>query len=426
MKVAFITLGCKVNSYETDAICDLFVRRGATIVDSKENFDACIINTCSVTNQATSKSRKMIRSAIKKNPNAIIAVIGCYSQMAPKEIEEITGVDIILGNTDKASVVDLVYKKVKENNIINKVENILNYHKFENLSPISFSKTRAFLKIEDGCNNFCSYCIIPYTRGPIRSKNYVDVINEINKIVENGYKEVVLTGIHTGKYNDNGITFTKLIKMILDETKIERLRISSIELNEITDEFLELFKNNQRLARHLHLPLQAGSDNVLNLMNRHYTRTEFITKVKQIQSIDPTISITTDIIVGFPEETDVDFTDTLDLCKEIGFAKIHAFPFSLRKGTKAEKLKPIKDNVKTDRMNQLLMLDEKLEEEFKLKFINTIQQIIIETNKNDYLIGHTSNYLEIKIPFEENLIGKMVKIKISDYENGQLFGKLLD
>ena len=425
MKVAFITLGCKVNSYETDAISDLFVKRGASIVNIEEEFDACIINTCSVTNQATAKSRKMIRNAIKHNPNAIIAVIGCYSQMAPEEIDAINGVDIVLGNIDKSSVVDLVYEKVKEHKIINRVTNILNYREFENLSPISFSKTRAFLKIEDGCNNFCSYCIIPYTRGPIRSKPYQDVINEINKIVENGYKEVVLTGIHTGKYNDNGVDFTNLVKMILEQTKIERLRISSIELNELTDEFLLMLKNDMRLARHLHIPLQAGSNHVLTMMNRHYSREEFIKRVKMIQEIDESISITTDIIVGFPEETNSDFNDTLDLCKTVGFAKIHAFPFSLRKGTKAENLKPVKDSVKTERMNQILELDNILEDEFRQKFINSLHYVIIETVKNGYLVGHTSNYLEVLLPFKENYVGKMVKIKIIEYKHDKLFGVII-
>ena len=425
MRVAFITLGCKVNSYETDAISDLFVKRGASIVNLEDDFDACIINTCSVTNQATAKSRKMIRNAIKHNPNAIIAVIGCYSQMAPKEILDITGVDIVLGNINKASVVELVYEKVKEQKIINKVTDILNYREFENLNPISFSKTRAFLKIEDGCNNFCSYCIIPYTRGPIRSKPHKDVINEINKIVDNGYKEVVLTGIHTGKYNDNGIDFTNLVKLILDQTKIERLRISSIELNELTDEFLLMLKNDMRLARHLHIPLQAGSNHVLRMMNRHYSREEFINRVKSIQEIDDNISITTDIIVGFPEETDADFNDTLELCKSVGFAKIHAFPFSLRKGTKAENLKPVKDSIKTERMNQILELDNKLESEFKHRFINTIHNVIIETAKNGYLVGHTSNYLEVLLPFKENCVGKMVKIKIIEYKNEKLLGVII-
>lgn len=425
MKVAFITLGCKVNSYETDAISDLFVKRGAEVVDVKDKFDACIINTCSVTNQATAKSRKMIRSAIKSNPNAIIAVIGCYSQMAFKEVMDLDGVDIILGNENKASVVDLVFKKVKENELINRVTDILKYKTFENLSPVTFNRTRAFLKIEDGCNNFCSYCIIPFTRGPIRSKPWVDVIAEINKIVENGYKEVVLTGIHTGKYHDGDIDFTTLIKKILNETKIERLRISSIELNEITDEFLELFKTNKVLANHLHLPLQAGSNHVLKMMNRHYTREEFIERVLKIKEIKPNISITTDIIVGFPEETDEDFIDTLNLCKEVGFSKIHAFPFSLRKGTKAEELKPIPDIIKTKRIHELMALDELLSNEFNKSFIGSEMEIIVEQTHGHYLVGHTSNYLEVHIPYQEGLIGKIVNVKIQEFIDSKLYGIIL-
>lgn len=425
MKVAFITLGCKVNSYETDAICDLFVKRGAKIVDLKEEFDACIINTCSVTNQATAKSRKMIRSAIKSNPKAIIAVIGCYSQMAPKEIEKILGVDIVLGNENKADVVELVFKKVKETELVNRVTDILKYKTFENLSPVTFNKTRAFLKIEDGCNNFCSYCIIPYTRGPIRSKPHQDVISEINKIVENGYKEVVLTGIHTGKYRDGDVDFTSLIKKILNETKIKRLRISSIELNEITDEFLEIFKNNRILANHLHLPLQAGSTRVLKMMNRHYTKEEYIKRVLEIKKLKPDISITTDIIVGFPEETVDDFLDTLDVCEKVEFSKIHAFPFSLRKGTKAENLKAIADQEKNRRMAEILALDSKLEEKYKIKHLNTIHEVIIEQIHDNYLVGHTSNYLEVMVPYQANLIGEIVKIKLYEYNNNKLYGEIV-
>ena len=369
LKVAFITLGCKVNSYESDAICDLFRKKGADIVKSDEAFDACIINTCSVTNQATAKSRKMIRFAIKNNPKAIIAVMGCYSQMIAKEISEIDGVDIILGNIDKASVVDLVINKIKDNNIVNKVEDIKNYNNFENLNPINFNRTRAFLKIEDGCNNFCTYCIIPFTRGPIRCKPYKDVINDIKEIVKNGYKEVVLTGIHTGKYIDGNVTFTELVKMILKETKLERLRISSIEINEITDEFLAMLKDNKVIANHLHLPLQAGSNHILKLMNRHYTKEEFVSKIAKIRTYSPDISITTDIIVGFPMETSEDFNETLALCKEVKFAKIHAFPFSLRNGTKAEELKPVTEITKKIRMQQLLEVDKQLQALYQKSFV---------------------------------------------------------
>lgn len=424
MKVAFITLGCKVNSYETDAISDLFKKRGALIVSTNDLFDVCVINTCSVTNQATAKSRKLIRSAKRNNPNAIIAVIGCYSQMDKDAVKEL-GVDIILGNIDKASVVDLVYKRFETLEMICNVKDILKHKEFENLSPVSFNRTRAFLKIEDGCNNFCSYCIIPYTRGPIRSKPILDVIDEINKIVSNGYKEIVLTGIHTGKYNDNGVTFTELIKRILDETKVERLRISSIELNEITDEFLLMMKENNVLADHLHLPLQAGSDHVLKLMNRHYTREEFINKINKIRQYRPNISITTDIIVGFPEESTDDFLDTINLCKEVKFSKIHAFPFSLRKGTKAECYKEIKDIEKTNRMKELMELDSILEEEYKMKFINTTHSIIVEDLHGDYYLGHSSNYLPIYVKHNDIKTGMMIDVLITEYKDGKLYGKII-
>ena len=424
MKVSFITLGCKVNSYETDAISDLFIKRGATIVSSDDIFDVCIINTCSVTNQATAKSRKLIRSAKRKNPDAIIAVMGCYSQMDSNAVKEL-GVDIVLGNIDKASVVDLVYKTKETKEIICNVKDILKNKEFENLSPISFNRTRAFLKIEDGCNNFCSYCIIPFTRGPIRSKPIDNVLEEISKIVNNGYKEIVLTGIHTGKYNDNGITFTELIKRILNETKLERLRISSIELNEITDEFLKMMKENKVLADHLHLPLQAGSNHVLKMMNRHYTREEFIEKINKIREYRPNISITTDIIVGFPEETVEDFNDTLNLCKEVKFSKIHAFPFSLRKGTKAECFKEIKDIEKTNRMKELMELDSILEEEYKMEFVNTTHSLIVEDLHGEYYLGHTSNYLPVYIKNSDIKTGMMIDIIITEYLDGKLYGKLV-
>ena len=425
MRVAFITLGCKVNSYESDAIANMFLERGAQIVDSKDQFDACIINTCSVTNQATAKSRKLIRSAIRNNPNAIIAIIGCYSQMAKDEVLAIDGVDIVLGNINKQNVVDLVFNKAKNQAIISEVKNILNHHEFEKLNPVNFNRTRAFLKIEDGCNNFCSYCIIPYTRGPVRSKKACDVIQDINQIVSNGYKEIVLSGIHTGRYQDDDVDFTKLIKRILFETKVERLRISSIELNEITDEFLLLMKNNRVLADHLHLPLQAGSNHVLKLMYRHYTREEFINRIEDIRKVRPNISITTDIIVGFPEETDEDFKDTLDLCKEVGFAKIHAFPFSLRAGTKACTLKQVQDQIKSNRMDELLKLDQKLMLDYYQKFINHEFDIIVEDRHNDYLLGHSSNYLPILIPYQDNLEGKMIKVKIIRIENDKIYGEIL-
>jgi len=425
MKVSFITLGCKVNSYESDAISALFTAYGDEVINDIENSDCIIINTCTVTNQASAKSRKMIRGAIKKNPNAIIAVMGCYSQTFTEEVKAIKGVNFILGNVNKSEIVDLVHQEFDKNQTINKVKEILKYKEFENLNPVNFSHTRAFLKIEDGCNNFCSYCIIPFARGPIRSKNSDDVINDINKIVNNGYKEIVLTGIHTGKYKDGNTTFTELVKRILNETKLKRLRISSIEINEITDEFIELMKTSDVIAKHLHLPLQAGSNDVLKKMNRHYDKDEFINRVKYIQSEVPGISITTDIIVGFPEETEDNFSDTINTSKEIGFAKIHCFPFSLREGTKACELKEIKDSIKEERQQRLLALDDELESSYKNRFVGTIQEIIIEDKHGDYLLGHSSNYLPIFVPYEDDLYGKMVKVIIESYENDKIIGKII-
>lgn len=423
MKISFITLGCKVNAYESDAIMNMFKARGELIVDTNTPSDVVIINTCSVTNQASAKSRKLIRSAIRNNPGAIIAVLGCYSQMSKDEVASIPGVSIVIGNANKSAVVDLVYREKEKRELVVKVEDILHHKEFEELSPIEFSHTRAFLKIEDGCNNFCSYCIIPFTRGPVRCKNADKVIEDVSNIVNNGYQEIVLTGIHTGRYNDQGVTFTAIVKRILNETKLARLRISSIELNEVTDEFLTLMKNNSVIARHLHIPLQAGSNHVLKMMRRHYTREEFIDRIKYIKEYIPDISITTDIIVGFPEETEEDFLETLDLARTVGFAKIHCFPFSLRAGTKACEYKEVSDNVKNLRMEKLMALDKELVEAHQNKYLDTECDIIIEDQHDDYLVGHSSNFLTVYVPYQKNMSGAFVHVKIKSLKGGKLYGE---
>lgn len=425
MKIAFISLGCKVNNYEVDAIKDLFVQSGDEIVSSDEEFDACIINSCTVTNQASAKSRKMIRSAIRSNPNAIVAVMGCYSQVFSKELKEIEGLNIIIGNVNKANIVDLIHNYKGEK--IVEISDIFACRKFENLSPKTFSHTRAFLKIEDGCNNFCTYCIIPYSRGPIRSKDSDDVIKDINEIVSNGYKEVVLTGIHTGKYQDEKVDFTGLVKRILNETELKRLRISSIEINEVTDELIDMMKEYpHRLAHHLHIPLQAGSSAVLKKMNRHYDKEQFVERIKYIQSQIEDISITTDIIVGFPEETDDDFKETLEVAKEVKFAKIHCFPFSLREGTKACQLEQVSEAVKDERMRKLMDLDQYLEKQFMLKMINEIVEVIIEEDKGNFAFGHSSNYLPIYVPANKVKKNKFVSVRITNYNDLGLYGRPVD
>lgn len=424
MKVSFITLGCKVNTYETNAIMEMFVNNNHEIVKEDEYFDACIINTCSVTNTASAKSRKMIRYAIKQNPQAIIGVIGCYSESDSDEINKISGVDYIVGNEGKKDIVSLIEKGVKQNEALIKLNDILQYKEFEDYSATKFNQTRAFLKIQDGCNNFCTYCIIPFTRGPIRCKKADKVIEDMNVIISEGYKEVVLTGIHTGKYSDDNTTFTDLIKLILDKTSIERLRISSIEINEITKGFIEMFKSN-RLAEHLHLPLQAGSDGILKLMNRKYTKEEFKAQVDLIRSYVPNIAITTDVICGFPQETDEQFTETLEFVREIGFAKVHVFPFSLRKNTSAEKLKQVDSKVIKQRVKQLIELDHELQIEYYSKFIDKELDIIVEDKHNEFLLGHSSNFIPIYIPYEDNLQGKLVKVKVTSLKNNKVYAKLI-
>ena len=424
MKVLIITLGCKVNTYESDAIKDMFISYGDEIV-SDDTFDAAIINTCTVTNEASKKSRKMIRSVIKKNPNAIVGVIGCYSQTYSEDLKEIKGIDFVLGNVDKIEIVSLIHNLKEKKDTLFKIKDILRHKEFDNLNPTSFTHTRAFLKIEDGCNNFCTYCIIPYSRGPVRSKKATDVIKDINNIVSNGYKEVVLTGIHTGRYQDQDIDFTKLIKMILDETKLERIRISSIEPNEVIDDFILMMKDNPRIARHLHIPLQAGSDHVLKLMNRKYDKAFYINKISKIQSLIPDVAITTDIIVGFPEESDTDFKETIELSKELGFAKIHVFPFSLREGTKACNLVQVKDQIKEERVQELLALNKILEDKFFESMVGKDEDIIIEEMKDGMYIGHSSNFLPVYIDVRDVNKGDMIKVRITKYQDNKLIGEMI-
>ena len=337
MKIAFITLGCKVNIYESNAIKEELTKRGHIIVSDDEDADCYIINTCSVTNMADAKSRKMIRKCIKANPDAIICAIGCYIQTSP-EAREIEGIDIVLGNGNKSTLVDLIEEKAKSNRKTKTIDviDILNMHDYEKLGVTTYDHTRAFVKIEDGCENFCTYCIIPYARGPVRCKKADDVIEELNAITNKGYKEVVLSGIHTGKYKDGDLNLSGLVRRILNEVPLlKSLRLSSIEINEIDDEFIELMRTNNILANHLHLPLQAGSNKVLSKMERKYDKEFFINKINKIRTARPDISITTDIIVGFPYEEEEDFMETYNLAKSLKLTKLHVFPYSVRRGTKA-------------------------------------------------------------------------------------------
>ena len=428
MKIAFITLGCKVNIYESNAIKEELTKRGHIIVDDTEDADCYIINTCSVTNMADAKSRKMIRKCIKANPDAIICAIGCYIQTSP-EAKDIEGIDIVLGNGNKSKLVDLIEEKAKSNNKTKTIDiiDILNMHDYEALGVTTYDHTRAFVKIEDGCENFCTYCIIPYARGPIRCKKADDVIAELKAITNKGYKEVVLSGIHTGKYKDGNTNLSGLVRRILNEVPLlKSLRLSSIEINEIDDEFIELMRENKILANHLHLPLQAGSNKVLEKMERKYNKEFFIDKVNKIRNARPDISITTDIIVGFPYEEEEDFMETYNLAKELKLTKLHVFPYSVRRGTKASTFPQVDEKIKKDRATRLIALSTKLENEYASLYIGKKLPMIIEQKSGNYMVGHTSNFLQIYLPYDENLIKKEVIVEVKNLDNNKIFGQIIE
>lgn len=426
MKVGFYTLGCKVNIYESNAIKDVFSASGFDVVEPTSECDVFVINTCSVTNMADAKSRKIINRAIALNEKAVIAVMGCYTQTNPEALE-IPGVDVIVGSANKTIILDLVKKAlVKKEKIIN-ISDVMDNPKFEDMKVTEYDHTRAFIKIQDGCDNFCSYCIIPYARGPIRSKKAIDVITELKEISKLGYKEIVLSGIHTGKYNDDGIKLSELIKMILDEIKeIEVLRLSSIEINEIDDKMLALMKSNNILANYFHLPLQSGSDPILKLMNRRYDTNFYKERIKAIRNIRPDISITTDVIVGFPNETDELFKETYDFIEEINFSKLHVFPFSKRSKTKAyEMANQVNDTIKKNRVLELIELSNKLELNYAKKFIGKVLNVIIEEKTKDNLMsGHTDNYLFVYTDFNPLFLHKRVPVTIDKIENGRIIGHI--
>ena len=402
MKFLINTLGCKVNTYESNVIRDIFLNEGYE--ESNSNVDIAVINTCTVTNTSDSKSLKVIKHTIKNNPNAIVIVCGCFSQINPDRLKDMEGVSIVLGNYNKSKIMDYIsqYKKDKKQ-IIDVRE--LNDEKFECMKLNNFNKTRAFVKIEDGCENFCSYCIIPYSRGNVRSKLMEEVLDEVNTLVNNGHREIVLTGIHTGHYGADikEYDFSDLLNEICKIKGLERLRISSIEITELDDKFLETLKNNKIIVDHMHIPLQSGCDKTLKEMNRKYDVAYFKDKIKKIRSIRPNISITTDVIVGFPNETEDDFNTTVNTIKEIKFTKLHVFPFSVRKGTVAETMEnQIDEKTKKERVHILMDISKELELDYMNKFVGCEVEFIPEVSKDGYIIGHTGNYLQIKSKIKSN------------------------
>ena len=428
MKVAIYTLGCKVNTYESEYALKEFEKRGYEISDfSDDSCDIYLINTCTVTNTSDQKSRKMIRQAKGKNPNAVVAAMGCFTQIRNNDNAIMDYVDIVIGNKDKSKIVDLIEDYIKNKKKILKIEDI-NDSLFDDMEITYFNtRTRALVKIEDGCENFCTYCIIPYVRGKVRSKDPKRVIEEVNKLVSNGYKEIVLTGIHTGHYGSdlNNYDFSDLLIELEKIDGLERIRISSIEITELNDKFLSVLKNSKKIVNHIHIPLQAGSNHILKLMNRKYDLDYYYKKKKKIRKIRPEIAITTDVIVGFPDESDEYFKQTIEFVKKVSFAGGHVFPFSKREGTLASKMKnQIEKKEKHERCKTLIKVFDDLEEKYYKSFINKEVYIIPESFEDNILIGHSDNYLKVYATGCEKINRKIVKVKIEKYENKVLYGKI--
>ena len=424
MTILIDFLGCKVNSYEAECVAKDFLSHGYNFFDANKDTepDVIVVNTCAVTETSVTKDKKTIRKLRRNYPNSILVVMGCYAQYGSSYIINELNADICIGTSHRNEIYSLVEDFRKKKEKIIKIEENNTIKKYENLNLDRFHfNTRAYVKIQDGCNNFCSYCLIPYVRGRSRSRKKDEIIDEINRLIKNGYKEVVLTGIDMSSYGldlDENVLFSDLIEEILTKCpNLYRLRISSLEESQVDQKFINLLQKYHQLANHLHMPLQSGSENVLKNMNRKYNIPQFYEKISKIREIRPDISITTDVIVGFPGETEEDFLKTFEFCKKINFSKIHVFPYSDRNGTVASKRKDkINPQIKKDRVNRLLELSKKLEDEYSSQFYNQEIDFLCENydeNLKSY-VGHSSNYLQAKIMSSNNVVNEIVKVKFTN------------
>ena len=424
MKISYCSLGCKVNQYEAIAIVNQFIDEGWELVPfdkiNNTSVDVVVINTCSVTDTSDGKSRKMIHRAVKYAPDAIIAVMGCYSQLNNEKVAKIEGVDIVIGTSNRDKLHDMIIDKLqnKTSDVVNNTTDIMQEKCYEELKvDRTTDKTRAFIKIQDGCNNFCSYCTIPYARGLVRSRKKEDVINEIRALSDNGVKEIVLSGIDTGSYGKDfkDYSLANLLDDICKDVKgLGRLRISSIEISEISLSLLNVIKKYQEhFCMHLHIPLQGSSDKVLKRMNRKYTIEEYLDKINLIYSMFPEINITTDILTGFCSEDDSDFLNGLEVIKSAHFGEMHVFPYSRRPKTVAYKyLDQVDEATKHARVLQILALNDKLALEYRQKFVGKQLDVICEVKKDGWWVGHSSNYIEIKFKGEFNS-NDLVKVRMT-------------
>lgn len=433
-KIAFYTLGCKVNQADTASMENLFLRSGHQLVSFDGEADVYIINTCVVTNTGQRKSRQTIHRAIRKNPNALIVVTGCYPQTAAEEVKAIAGVDMIIGNQDRAQIVQLVEERLahRQTDTLDAVHKLTASTAFEEMAAGDITdKTRAFLKIQEGCNQFCTYCIIPYARGPLRSRSLESIRTETQRLISAGFKEIVLIGIHLGCYgkeNPNGPTLYDAVKTVLEVPGVQRLRLGSLESVEVEPRLLTLMQEDARFCRHLHLPLQSGCDKILQGMHRPYTTAKFKTLLADIKTRVPDIAITTDIIVGFPGETEADFETTCKFAESCGFSKMHIFPFSARKGTPAEKFAgAVTEAVKKERADILGKIDETMHKAFLQAMVGQTAEVLFEQPAGeDYFEGLTGNYQRVFVKSGGlNLGGEILPVKITAFDGEKLLGEII-
>ncbi|RAK10337.1 threonylcarbamoyladenosine tRNA methylthiotransferase MtaB [Halanaerobium saccharolyticum] len=418
-KAAFYTLGCKVNQYETEAVIDIFIDHGYQIVDFSDKADVYIVNSCTVTNEAARKTRQIARRAKRSSPESIVAIVGCYTQAFPDEVSEIEEIDFVMGSNNKAEILKKAEEMLAGKTIKNEVKEYSQLSEYEDLELKRLSNTtRANVKIEDGCNQFCSYCIIPYARGPVRSRREKDVVAEIRRLSQQGVKEIILTGTHLGAYGSeqgNSEALTRLMKSLTEIEELKRVRLSSIEGTEIDQGMLELIAEEDIFCPHLHLPLQSGSDQILKAMQRPYSVAEFKDTVAELREKIPDLAITTDVIVGFPGETEATFEQTLEVVKEIGFAKVHVFPYSAREGTPAAEMEQLNGNLVKEYSKKLRLVNEALMLDYQKKFIGQEKEVLIEEvrdHKTDLLTGYTDNYLKVLLSGSDKLKNQLVNVKL--------------
>ena len=435
--VKFITLGCKVNQYETNAMTQKFIEKGYKVIEenSEEKPDICIINTCTVTNMSDRKSRQMLRRVKEKNEKTVVVAVGCYAQIAKEEILKIPEIDLVLGNNEKVEIVKYVEEYIKEHNRMVETEDVMQSREFSEFGDITYTeKTRAVIKIQDGCDRFCSYCIIPYARGRVRSRKPQSIISEITQIAKKEIKEVVITGIHIASYGkdfsfnkDSKLENYRLIDLLEEINKIEgieRIRLGSIEPLLITEEFVERLKKLEKICHHFHLSLQSGCDETLKRMNRRYTTEEFINIVKILRNTYKDVNLTTDVIVGFPGETEEEFNKTYEFLKNIKFYKMHVFKYSPRKGTKASVMEnQIPGNIKEERSKKLIELSNKNEIEYNSKYIGKEVEVLFEEEKTGIYKGHTQNYIMVYCHSKEKLENKIKKVKCTKIEEDHILAE---